>query len=197
MENSIIFCRIEQIFPHFTNFRLNGAPMNKNEIITVLSELNKITGLRVSLHGRDYKEIAAYPEHSLPFCSAIHSIEGEHALCAECDRLACDKALADRGTYIYKCRFGLTEAVSPLYNFGTLTGFLMMGQCAESESTAEQAVKTARAKLVAEKIPDESNIPIVGLEMLSSYAKIMTICAQYLTLGAIMIVYGIVPAKEE
>lgn len=157
--------------------------MNKNEIITVLSELNKITGLRISLHGRDYKEIAAYPEHSLPFCSAIHSIEGEHALCAECDRLACDKALADRGTYIYKCRFGLTEAVSPLYNFGTLTGFLMMGQCAESESTAEQAVKTARAKLVAEKIPDESNIPIVGLEMLSSYAKIMTICAQYLTLS--------------
>ena len=32
--------------------------MNKGEIITVLSELNKITGLRISLHGQDYKEIA-------------------------------------------------------------------------------------------------------------------------------------------
>ena len=157
--------------------------MNKGEIITVLSELNKITGLRISLHGRDYKEIAAYPEHSLPFCATVHTVDGERALCAECDREACDKALERRGTYIYKCRFGLTEAVSPLYNFGTLTGFLMMGQCAESRDTAESACGAVSARLPLESTPSADLIPIVGTDMLSSYAKIMTICAQYLTLS--------------
>lgn len=160
--------------------------MNKNEIITVLSELNKITGLRVSLHGADYKEIAAYPDVALPFCASVHAVAGEHALCAECDRAACDKALLGHSTYIYKCRYGLTEAVSPLYNFGTLTGFLMMGQCAESREAAEWACNSARLLKgsLGEQSPD--SIPIVGTDMLSSYAKIMTICAQYLTLSNAM-----------
>lgn len=157
--------------------------MNKSEIVTVLSELNKITGLRVSLHGQDYREIAAYPENSLPFCSAVHKIPGEQLLCAECDKIACDKALANKGTYIYKCRYGLTEAVSPLYNFGTLTGFLMMGQCAEEAESAEIACRKICGRLDDIDVPSASKIPIVGTEMLSSYAKIMTICAQYLTLS--------------
>jgi len=158
--------------------------MNKSEIITVLSELNKITGLRVSLHGKDYKEIAAYPESSLPFCAFIHGIEGERERCVGCDRAACDEALSSHGTYIYKCRFGLTEAVSPLYNFGTLTGFLMMGQCADTAEAAEYACEKA-AKL-DEHSPTPDLIPIVMTDMLSSYAKIMTICAQYLTLSNAM-----------
>jgi hypothetical protein len=36
--------------------------MNKTEIVTVLYELHKITGFRISLHGADYTEIAAFPE---------------------------------------------------------------------------------------------------------------------------------------
>ena len=159
--------------------------MNKGEIITVLSELNKITGMRISLHGQDYKEIAAYPQSSLPFCKAVHSISDEHKMCVDCDKIACDKALSSRGTYIYKCRYGLTEAVSPLYNFGTLTGFLMMGQCAESAAGAELACKKIEEKLSSDA-PSADMIPIVGTEMLASYAKIMTICAQYLTLSNAM-----------
>lgn len=159
--------------------------MNKGEIITVLSELNKITGLRISLHGQDYKEIAAYPESSLPFCAAVHKSADEHRLCAECDKIACDKALSSRGTYIYKCRYGLTEAVSPLYNFGTLTGFLMMGQCAQSAESAELACERLSKRLL-ENAPGTDVIPIVGTDMLTSYARIMTICAQYLTLSNAM-----------
>ena len=158
--------------------------MNKSEIVTVLSELNKITGMRISLHGADYKEIAAYPERALPFCEQVHKIVGEHALCAECDRLACGRALGSHGSYIYKCRYGLTEAVSPLYNFGTLTGFLMMGQCAESDGAARDACNSLPILLSEDRLSElYGSIPIVPYDMLSSYVKIMTICAQYLTLS--------------
>ena len=159
--------------------------MNKTEIVTVLYELHKITGFRISLHGSDYGEIAAYPERMLPFCETIHSIPGEHEMCLSCDKVACRRALESKDTHIYNCRFGLTEAVSPLYNFGTLTGFLMMGQVTKNERDRQ----TARQRL-AEIIRDgelsdslSAKIPSVNEDMVSSYVKIMTICAQYLTLS--------------
>ena len=108
--------------------------MTKEEIISVLAELYKITGFRVSLHGADYSEIAAYPSEKREFCRTVHQNPEEYEKCVACDKAACKKALSDRDTHIYTCRYGFTEAVSPLYNFGTLTGFLMMGQVYETDS---------------------------------------------------------------
>ena len=155
--------------------------MSKPEIETVLRELNKITGLRVSLHDADYREIAAYPEKPLPFCSEVNSIPTEHERCMECDRSACEKAVMAGDTVIYKCRYGLTESVSPLYNFGELTGFLMMGQIAEGERERVGASKTLKSGFGIDCNADL--IPIVGKDMIASYSKIMSICAKYLTLA--------------
>ena len=159
--------------------------MNKQEIMSVLSELHKITGFRVSLHSADYEEIAAYPEDYLPFCAEVKKNQAEHLKCVECDKIACRSALENKKTHIYKCRYGLTEAVSPLYNFGTLTGFLMMGQVADRDATRELARRYADGvipdKVVSREICDK--IPVIEPEMIRSYVKILTICAQYLTLS--------------
>lgn len=159
--------------------------MNKQEIITVLEELNKITGFRISLHDKDFREIAAYPESMNAFCKMINADDGEHRKCVECDITACKLAEEKHETYIYRCRYGLTEAVSPLYNFGTLSGFLMMGQVAVNDADKE----TARKKLVSVGLnpsditADIKDIPTANEEMVKSYVKIMTICAEYLTLS--------------
>lgn len=162
--------------------------MNKQEIITVLCELHRITGFRVSLHGANYGEIAAYPERSLPFCAAVNESDAEHDRCVECDRVACRIALEKRQTHIYRCRYGLTEAVSPLYNFGTLTGFLMMGQIAVSDEDAAVARRRLEeltgSATEAERLV--GTIPRVAPDMIKSYVRIMTICAQYLTLSNAM-----------
>lgn len=162
--------------------------MNKQEIITVLCELNKITGFRISLHGADFREIAAYPEEPLPFCSAVNQLRDEHTRCMDCDTNACLMAIKTRATYIYKCRFGLTEAVSPLYNFGTLTGFLMMGQVAENKDEAIRAEHIMRTLIgkSQDTVGLSEKIPVVKSELIGSYVKIMTICAQYLTLSNAM-----------
>ena len=160
--------------------------MKKQEIVSVLRELHKITGFRISLHGKDYTEIAAYPEHIYGFCREIHTSEEQHSLCADCDRAACRLALEKRGTHIYKCRYGLTEAVSPLYNFGTHTGYLMMGQVLDADSYRENliSVLTSMGRVDAEDAVGE--IPTVNPSMISSYVRIMTICAEYLTLSNAM-----------
>lgn len=152
--------------------------MKKQEIISVLRELHKITGFRVSLHGADYSEIAAYPEKKSSFCRLVHEDPEEYRACVLCDKHACRKALLSKDTYIYKCRYGFTEAVSPLYNFGTLTGFLMMGQVfEEGESIPRLEDKPSELAASLEAIPR------VPFDMIRSYVKIMTICAQYLTLS--------------
>ena len=52
--------------------------MTKDEIISVLAELYKITGFRVSLHGADYSEIAAYPTEKREFCRMVHKNPEEY-----------------------------------------------------------------------------------------------------------------------
>ncbi len=155
--------------------------MNKNEIETVLTELSHVTGFRVSLHDAEYHEIAAFPKEALPFCALINAREDEHDMCIECDRIACERAVCNHETVIYKCRYGLIESVSPIYNFGELTGFLMMGQVAQSEADKDFAVRCAAHVAGAADIG--KSIPVISREMIVSYARIMSICAKYLTLA--------------
>ena len=158
--------------------------MNKNEIIEVLRALHRITGFRVSLHGSSYEEIAAYPEEKCEFCRLVQSDRAELQKCIECDSRACRIALERKDTYIYKCRYGLTEAISPLYNFGQLTGFLMMGQTLTSKSDMQAAELLSGKKQATEGIASAiSAIPITSGELVDSYVRIMTVCARYLTLS--------------
>ncbi|MBQ8880170.1 MAG: PocR ligand-binding domain-containing protein [Clostridia bacterium] len=158
--------------------------MNKPEITMILAELHKITGFKITMYNADFEQISAYPAEAHPFCRLVNKNEKEHKSCRDCDKLACTAALESRDTYIYKCRYGLTEAVSPLYNFGVLSGFLMMGQIAESESGTLDAVRLAGTVLRGED-PQRiaATIPVVKPDMVSSFIKIMTVCAQYITLS--------------
>lgn len=159
--------------------------MTKEEIISVLAELYKITGFRVSLHSADYSEIAAYPAEKRKFCRMVHKDPAEYEKCVACDKAACKRALNDKSTHIYTCRYGFTEAVSPLYNFGTLTGFLMMGQIIETDPNGNPLhPEVKNIQTLGENMSDlASETPLVDADMVRSYVKIMTICAQYLTLS--------------
>ncbi len=162
--------------------------MKKQEIVSVLYELHKITGFRMSLHDVGFNEIAAYPSEKLPICRAIQAKKGEYEKCKSCDKRACGEVQRTKTGVIYKCHYGLTEAVSPLYNFGILTGYLMMGQI--YDDTADKAEIFKKLSTVIDDvdmrrklIEDMRTIPE---ELIQSYMKIMTICAQYLTLSNAM-----------
>ena len=162
--------------------------MKKQEIISVLYELYKITGFRMSLHDVNFVEIAAYPPEKLSICAAIHRAPGELDKCQLCDKEAFRKVHENKETVIYKCRFGLTEAVSPLYNFGILTGYLMMGQISDDKNDLDVILKKLTDIGIVKDEAAEliNNMRTVPSELISSYVKIMTICAQYLTLSNAM-----------
>lgn len=158
--------------------------MKKDEILSVLNDLHKISGLRVSLHGTNFEEIAAAPQNKLPFCAAIQCNASEYEKCLECDQEACKKVEKSGKTLIYKCRHGLVEVICPLYNFGTLTGYLMMGQAIDDTVDIRALENTLLlfSRSAAEAKAAISANTTVKSDMLNAYVKIMTICAEYMTL---------------
>ena len=176
-----MFCRIVRILVLFYN--LVRCAVKKEEIISVLSELHNVSGFRISLHGMDFEEIAAYPENSLPFCKFIHSCKGESAKCIKSDADACKKVRDTENALIYKCRYGLTEVICPLHTLGSPAGYLMMGQVRD-ETINDDMIAEMISELCSVEKGEEiiSKIPTVSSEMTASFAKIMTICAEYMTL---------------
>ncbi len=171
--------------------------MKNNEIISVLYELHKITGFRMSLHDVDFTEIAAYPPKELSLCGLIHSFDGELTKCQNGDTVAFKIVNQTKETLIYKCRYGLTEAVSPLYNFGILTGYLMMGQIADEKTDFLKIEEDLYALGVDREGVSRAlaETKTVSSDLTASYVKIMTICAQYLTLSNAM--PGVKPTVAE
>ena len=158
--------------------------MKRDEIVSILCELHKISGFRVSLHGTDFKEIAAYPEERLPFCALVQASPEELKKCEECDVTAARRVLESGEGQVYKCHLGLCEAVYPLYNFGTLTGYIMMGQVAD-EKTDKGYLESLLIALAHDPQTARraaNGIPTVNSDMLGSFVRIMTICAEYMTL---------------
>ena len=158
--------------------------MKHAEIVSILCELHNISGFRVSLHGTDFEEIAAYPVERLPFCSAVQKSPKEYAGCVACDREACQRVKGTGEALIYRCRHGLTEAICPLYNFGTLTGYLMMGQIGDEKIDTGALVSVIKAVGSTDSEARElvDTIPIISSDKLPSFVRIMTICAEYMTL---------------
>ena len=158
--------------------------MKHDEIVSILCELHSISGFRVSLHGTDFEEIAAYPNERLPFCSAIQRSPREYARCVACDTDACRRVEASGETLIYKCRYGLTEVICPLYNFGTLTGYIRMGQTGDEKIDTGALVGALKGVNIGEVEAGElvGKIPTIASDKLPSFVRIMTICAEYMTL---------------
>lgn len=164
--------------------------MKKNEVTEVLRELNIATGFRLSLHNAEAEELFAYPSKMRGVCERIQEDASERILCKKCDNDACKRALEIGGTYSYKCRYGLMEIVTPIYNYNRLVGFLMMGQTVESEDDkriAEKKLADIGAGAKERRIL-MNEVPVINKALAASFAKILTICAKYLTLSGA--VYG-------
>ena len=154
------------------------------DVMFILKELHKISGFRISVHDTDYREIAAYPEELSPFCSFIQKNGNAAETCREADRIAFDKVNETGDVYIYRCKFGLWEAVSPLYHFGVLAGYLMMGQVMDQSAENRIWVMSKARAYIEDRMMLEQKIdqiPVVAMDMIESYVNIMTVCSEYIT----------------
>lgn len=156
----------------------------KIETIEILKDYHKITGARISLHDLYFKEIIAYPESPSYFCGKIQQNKTAKQICFECDRNAFNYVKEQCKVYTYKCHCGLLETVAPIYNYGTLTGYFMMGQFCTNNTQNILEIKKLSKRFFKDKKELESSvkkIPAVKEELLESNINILKILAEYIT----------------
>ena len=152
----------------------------------MLKELYQISGFRISVYDLDCHEIASYPHELSTFCACVQRNHAAKALCVNNDCAAFQKACQQGKPYIYRCQFGLYETVAPLYYFGTLSGYLMMGQILGNEPNEKEHVCTLAEPYCGNQEEVQTavqQLPVCSREKLSSFLVIMSICAEYITLS--------------
>ncbi len=158
--------------------------MKNTEIISVLKEFHRISGFRISIHDLEYNEIYAYPQKLSSFCNRLQQIDTLKKRCVEMDGMAFEKVRQTEKTFVYQCHCGLYEAVAPIYHFGILSGYLMMGQVRSQTSDARAYI--AKSFLKAADDPEEvdrqvDTIPAINKELIRSYVTIMQLVAEHIT----------------
>ncbi len=156
----------------------------KLQTYDILKDFHRITGARVSLHDLDYNEIAAYPEKLTPFCQEVQKNEKVKSRCYTADATAFRRVRETGEKYTYKCHCGLIETVAPIYSYGVLTGYFMMGQITDDGSDSIAKIKDSSEKFFEAKTHLENriaSIPVLKTEILDSYINILEILAEYMT----------------
>lgn len=153
--------------------------------IDILKHYHRITGARISLHDIDFNEIASYPATVSAFCAEVQKNPNAKRRCLRSDAVALNQARKSGEAYIYKCHCGLMECVVPVYNYGTLAGYFMLGQITDDSSESLEKIKNLSREYFVERKSDLdvfcSKIHTIKSNMLDSIITIGTVLAEYMT----------------
>lgn len=159
---------------------------NHNELLTVLKELHNISGLRLSIYDTHFHEMVAWPPDHCSFCAELQRNECALQMCRDSDKNAFEQAKKTGEVVFYRCSFGMSEAVAPLFSFGNLIGYLMMGQTLCYPATNRDEVWALSRQYAEnevtlwEKLQEQ---PLQEPDKMRSCITIMDICAKYISMS--------------
>lgn len=154
------------------------------DIMSILKDLHEVSGARMSIHSIDGEELFAYPMELSPFCEHIQQDYFMRRGCVQCDHQAYEQLKKSKEPHIYQCGCGLFEGVAPIYHYGVLSGYLMMGQVKDESLKNDEYIHNYSRSLF-ETEEEQNNyfkkIKMLPSAKLRSLARLMGIVAEYLT----------------
>lgn len=154
------------------------------DVISILKDLHAVSGARMSIHSVDGEELFAYPPTLSPFCQRVQQDYFVHRNCIQCDRQACEVLKTNKDPHVYQCGCGLYEGVAPIFHYGVLSGYLMMGQVKDDRPENDAYIKECSRKLFLNDSEWEhffSTLQVLPTERLQSFVHLMGIVAEHLT----------------
>ncbi len=154
------------------------------QIEDLLRQFYEISGFRVSIHDVEYHEIYAYPKIKCMYCAALQEKDEVLEQCLKSDKSALAKASQSGKNYAYICPNHLYEVVQPIYNYGVLSGYLVMGQVAadypgKRQQLLQHATNVLQNRLQATLLVED--LTFIAPEKLQSYVGIMSVLAAHIT----------------
>ncbi|MBQ4065203.1 MAG: PocR ligand-binding domain-containing protein [Clostridia bacterium] len=171
--------------------------MNKPNVKALLTRLYEVTEFRISIHDVNGHERVAIPETPHAFCRCLQRDPAARKICEASDCEAFHHADETGKLVVYRCPFGLYEAVCPLFRYGEPAGYLMMGQVpAAGESLKEALDRAARHGDRQEMEEALEALPSCSREKIETFSEVLAVFAEYMTLtGAIQSSTGNVTAE--
>lgn len=154
---------------------------------SLLRDFHRLTGFRITVFDTEYRELVSYPEGVAPFCALVRSCREGGAACAACDQKACAEAKERRGTYIYHCHAGLTEAIRAVRVGDALVGYLLFGHIfsySDFESGWEAIRRACAALPIEPKLLRQAvrQCPEADESYIQSAARILSAVASFVVL---------------
>lgn len=156
-----------------------------NELQVMLKDLYLVFGLNLSIFDLDGNLVTSYPEKNSPFCELVKSKSEVLKLCHACDKKAFERVKNTGEIFIYRCHFGLYEACVPLYTYGVLSGFFMMGQTLTDNEYDKNFIKRKALEYLSDShVINEAiaHISFHSQEQIIAFAGVVNIVAEYITL---------------
>lgn len=154
------------------------------ELEDLLKSFYNVSKMNMTIFDLNQEVIACFPMHKSPFCRLLNGKKEALSKCIACDYKAMEVVKKTGELYIYKCWCGLYEAIMPLYTYGTLSGYLMMGQVKASEEDINTIISKAYEYLTSEEQAKEllKSTATLTKSQIKSYSNILDICAKYITI---------------
>ena len=147
------------------------------EIESLLKSFYLVSMMSMTIYDNNGNIIASYPKNKSPFCAMLERDDK----CRSCDIKGMEICRKTGKMYIYKCWCGLYEAIVPLYTYGQLSGYFMMGQILDVDSNVNTILKDSG--LESEKARQALKLTCrQTYKQIEAFGEIVDICAKYLTL---------------
>jgi AraC-like DNA-binding protein len=158
--------------------------MKTLRIEDILQSFYEISGMDVAIVNSKNKIIARRYSGAL-YCSTIHKSQKCMDICLESDKCGLTKAFENKDLYVYKCPFGIYEALMPISKNDEIVAYVFIGMGIEdNEESAKELMKNALDvsptlnKAQLEKSINE--MPRFSKEKLDAFASLMPLIAEYI-----------------
>ena len=122
-----------------------GTVFNKEEMLVLLQDFHRLTGLRTVVFDTYGMDILSYPPELPAYCKLVRGVPEGVIGCHLCDQNACRSATRRKETVIYTCHAGLIEVITPILIDGAAVGFLLLSHIVQgADEAAEWAVAKER-----------------------------------------------------
>ena len=158
--------------------------MNTLKIEEILQSFYEISGMDVAIVNSKNK-ILARRYSGAHYCSAVHQSPKCQEICNASDRDALCCAAEKRGLHVYRCPFGIYEALMPIYKNDEVVAYVFVGMGVEDgEESARMLMDAAldvspnlNKNMLKKSIRE---LPKYTREKLDAYAAFLPLIAEYI-----------------
>ena len=158
--------------------------MNTLKIEDILQSFYEISGMDVAIVSNKNKIIARRYSGAL-YCASIHKSQKCMDICLESDRLGLAKAHESRGLHVYKCPFGVYEALMPIYKNDEIAAYVFVGLGIEDNESSDKELMDSALDISPNlnKVQLEKGIgelPRFSKEKIDAFASLLPLIAEYI-----------------